>query len=369
MTGLLTVRHPVRPLSGRATVSVVVPCFNYARFLPQSVGSALDQEGVEVNVIVVDDASTDESAAVARRLAAADERVAVLVNDVNVGAVDTFNRGLAEARGEFVVRLDADDLLTPGSLARAIALMQALPAVGLVYGHPLHFHGDDLPPARTTATGWLVWKGQHWLASRCQQGSNVITSPEVVMRRSVVDVVGGQRDLAHTHDMEMWLRISAHADVAYVLGADQAWHRDHAESLSMKAADPLVILGEIRDAFDVLFEGESESIADAERLHASARRAVADDALDYAQRRLDKGLVDERVRDLRRFAVECAPGVRSSPLWTRQHRQIERPGSAAVQRLIGVPRRLRRRRDEIVRQRRWNRTGVYESLKWGRGGR
>ncbi|WP_152545422.1 glycosyltransferase family 2 protein [Microbacterium sp. CH12i] len=369
MTRLRTARYPVRPQSSNPTVSVVIPCFNYARFLPQSVGSALDQEGVEVNVIIVDDASPDESGDVARRLAAADERIAVFVNEVNRGAVATFNRGLAEAHGEFVVRLDADDLLTPGSLARAIAVMQAFPDVGLVYGHPLHFDNEDLPPARTSATGWLIWKGQDWLASRCQQGSNVITSPEVVMRRSVVDVVGGQRDLAHTHDMEMWLRISAHADVAYVLGADQAWHRDHAGSLSMKAADPLVILGEIRDAFDVLFEGESESIADAQRLHKSARRAVAEDALVYAQRRLDKGLVDERVHGLREFAVECSPDVRSSPLWTRQQRQIEHPSGGSVQRLRGLPRRLLRRRDDVARRRRWHCTGVYERLELGREGR
>ena len=66
------------------------------------------------------------------------------------------------------------------------------------------------------------------------------------MRRSIIDRIGGQRPLAHTHDMEMWLRIAAYADVAYVNGAYEAWHREHAASLSKKAEDRLVILTEIR---------------------------------------------------------------------------------------------------------------------------
>ncbi len=71
--------HRPRPLSTRPTVSVVVPCYRYGHFLPAAVASVLDQDGVDVDVIVVDDASTDGSADVARGLAAADGRVRVLV--------------------------------------------------------------------------------------------------------------------------------------------------------------------------------------------------------------------------------------------------------------------------------------------------
>src|SRR5664279_5125758 len=115
--------------------------------------------------------------------------------------------------------------------------MRSLPSVGLVYGHPLHFWGKHLPKARTTPSGWLHWRGLDWLRARCEAGNNVITSPEVLMRASVVARVGGQRDLAHTHDMEMWFRIAAFSDVVYILGADQAWHRVHEQSLSMTNRD------------------------------------------------------------------------------------------------------------------------------------
>ena len=202
------------------SVSIVIPCYNYARYLPDAVGSVLSQSGVAVDVIIVDDSSTDHSLAVAYGLSTSEPRVQVVAHSTNAGPVQTFNDGLARARGEFLVRLDADDLLTPGSLARSVAVMRQYPSVGLVYGHPLHFSGLELPSARTKPTRWTIWPGRQWLRDRCRDGWNVITSPEVLMRSSVVERVGGQKYLDHTHDMEMWLRLSAYSDVAYIHGAD-----------------------------------------------------------------------------------------------------------------------------------------------------
>ncbi|HWI31343.1 MAG TPA: glycosyltransferase family 2 protein [Microbacterium sp.] len=354
------------PHDGRegATVTVVIPCFNYARFLPQAVDSVLTQEGVTVDVIVVDDASTDESVSVAERLAAADPRVRVVKNERNRGAVETFNRGLADARGEFLVRLDADDMLTPGSLRRAAAVMQRLPGVGLVYGHPIHFEGDALPAPRIVARSWTVWSGRDWLQARCVDGSNVITSPEVLMRRSVIDVVGGQRPLAHTHDMEMWLRIAAHSDIAYIVGADQAWHRDHADSLSTKAEHPLLILTEVRDAFDVLFDGLGADYEGADELRARAHRAIALEALAHASRDLDRGRSSGDVDKLLRFADETDATIGETALRRRLERRTrsDRGLPSFVIAATGIFPRLRRRMRQRVRDRRWSATGVYEPL-------
>lgn len=356
------VRLTPLPPRGEATVSVVIPCYNYAQYVEQAVRSALTQVGVTVEVIIVDDASTDDSLAVVRRLAEADARIRVLANETNRGPVATFNRGLAAATGEFLVRLDADDLLTPAALLRAVAVMQNLPDVGLVYGHPLHFrHGRG--PARTHATAWTVWEGRTWLAARCASGDNVITSPEVVVRRSILDRVGGQRDLAHTHDMEHWLRIAAHADVTYLEGCDQAWHREHDASLSTSAQEPPVFLREVNAAFETL----CDSIRGAEHLRRSARRAVALAALGYARRDLDRGVVSEAAEKLRDLALELFPGVGE----TREGRAFETAWQrattwpAVAARLVGLlPRAIRRSRVD-ARWERWARTGVYEPLRIG----
>ena len=211
--------RPRRQHDSRApsTVSVIIPCFNYARFLPTSVRSALSQTGVEVDVVIVDDASTDGAVDVARRLAAEHPAVRVLAHETNQGPATTFNDGLELASGEFLVRLDADDMLTPGALARATALARAYPSVGLVYGHPRHFDNEP-PPPRTAVRSWTVWPGRQWLADRCRNGLNVITAPEVVMRSSVVERVGGQQPLVYSHDLEMWMRIAAFSDVGRVDG-------------------------------------------------------------------------------------------------------------------------------------------------------
>ncbi|WP_203135833.1 glycosyltransferase family 2 protein [Microbacterium sp. JZ31] len=349
-----------KPPLRQATVTVVIPCFNYARYVEQAVHSALNQGGVTVEVIVVDDASTDDSLAVLRRLAEEDPRVHVLANETNRGPVATFNRGLAAATGEYLVRLDADDLLTPGALLRAAAVLQHLPEVGLVYGHPLHFlHGRG--PARTKATGWTVWQGRAWLATRCASGDNVITSPEVVMRRSVLDEIGGQRDLAHTHDMEHWLRIAAHADVAYLEGCDQAWHREHEGSLSTRADEPIVFLREANAAFETL----CDQLSGAEDLRLAARRGVALAALRYARRDVDRGRISEVAELLRDLALELDAGVlatREGGAFASAWRRASTWPHAAA-RISGLVPLVRRRRWSDARWRRWRRTGVYEPLR------
>ncbi len=357
-------RRKIRPVpsatdASGATVTVVIPCFNYARYLPQAVRSVLSQEGVRVDVIVVDDASTDASLSVARGLVSDDSRVSVLGHARNKGPVDTFNDGLARATGEFLVRLDADDLLTPRSLARAVAVMRAYPSVGLVYGHPLHFSGDTLPPARASPTGWTIWPGRQWLAARCASGLNVITSPEVLMRRSVVDALGGQRPLAHTHDMEMWLRLSAFCDVAYVHGVDQAWHRDHAESLSARKVDAFRDLLERRDAFDTLFAGPAGTLPEAAVLHGRAMRALAADALELASRQFDRPEPDlDYVGTLREIAMSLVPDARTVHGWAGLEKRIAMGAPRAARDPLFFAERVMRGIAGRWRRHRWHRTGA-----------
>lgn len=358
------IRHDPQPVRPGATVTVVIACYNYEHYLPQAVASALDQRDVAVDVVIVDDRSTDGSLAVARTLAEGESRITVIASERNGGAVAAFNRGLAEAKGEFLVRLDADDLLTPGALGRAVAVMQQLPEVGLVYGHPIHFEGSALPPARTEPTAWTVWDGAQWMALRCVRGSNVITSPEVVLRRSVVDEVGGLRPLRHAHDMEWWLRIATRADVAYLRGVDQAWHREHAASLSTTAAEPRQILGEVRNAFDALFDGLDADFADRARLQAGYRRALAGMALAYARTDLDRGRVTDDVHALLAYARETDPSIVHTRDYIRTAWRAEHPPRVpALTRVRGAGSRLRRRLTYVRAERRWRRTGLYEPLR------
>lgn len=342
-----------------ATVSVVIPCYNYARYLNDAVVSALEQPDVDVNVIVVDDKSRDDSLEVANALAHRDNRVTVIAHEVNSGPVKTFNDGLAQASGEFLVRLDADDMLTPGALSRAVQVMRAYPSVGLVYGHPLHFAADPPPPARTVPPRWTIWPGVDWLTDRCRAGTNVITSPEVVMRRRVVDFVGGQQNLAHTHDMEMWLRIAAFSDVAYIHGVDQAWHRDHPNSLSATKVDVLKDLHERRDCFDVLFTGIAGTLPQADKLHRMAMMALATDAVELASRQYDRAVADlNLVEAYIGVAHELVENVESIPGWAGLQRRMVMGPSKSHRHPSFVAHRFLRGLVGMYRRRRWHRTGV-----------
>lgn len=353
-------RAQVRPATRLATVSVVIPCYNYARYLPEAVNSALSQAGVVVDVIVVDDRSSDNSLEVARQLAAANPRITVIAHEINYGAVKTFNDGLAVAEGEYLVRLDADDLLTPGSLLRSVAVMQRFPSVGLVYGHPIHFTDPLRKAHRDQPTSWTVWPGRDWLETRCRTGTNVITSPEVLMRRAVVDIVGGQMPLAHTHDMEMWLRMAAFCDVAYIKGADQAWHREHPKSLSAMEVDPLRDVMERRDAFETLFSGIAGQIPQADAFCGKARLAVASGAVKLAINRYDCGYLDaSEIAKLREIATAMVADVKALPDWRSLERRMVLGAKGTRRDLRCIIERVARGISGRYSRWKWHRTGEW----------
>lgn len=360
-----------------ATVSVVIPCYNYADYLRQAVSSALDQDGVNVDVIIVDDASTDDSARVARGLAAMDSRVQVLTHEHNRGAVCTYNTGLERITGEFTVRLDADDMLTPGSLLRSTTVARHFPTVGLVYGHPVHFieardskvvqsgwgrpvviEPGTRPPFRPVPRRWTIWPGRDWLAERCQTGLNVITSPEVLMRSSIVKSTGGQLPLPHTHDMEMWMRIANYSDIAFIEGADQAWHREHDRSLSGAIPSVRAQLVEQQAAFDLLFENLPQS-SENKILHTSARRALSRMAIREAVSQLDRGRATiDSVEELQCFADAAYPKIRRTRDWKTLRMRLALQRRWPVHRspfaTAAIIRRLQHQQSQI----RWKRHGT-----------
>lgn len=341
----------------RHRVSVIIPCYNYARFLPTSIGSALSQDDVDVEVIVVNDASTDDSLLVATHYARTDSRVQVVDNLENLGHVRTFNAGYARATGDFIVRLDADDLLTEGSLARALALFENFPEVGLVYGHPRHFTTEQPPSARSGRITWTVWDGRSWVRERCRRGVNCITTPEAIVRASVMAGVGPlNTNLRFAQDMEMWLRVAAVSDVARLDDVDQALHRDHDASMSVnEGAGILTDLIERRQVFRELFKATGERFDDLCELDRDYRRALAHEAIGRVGHAWDRGRYDPAAAaELVAFAQTTFPegGSRWDAVLTRVARE------RAARDPMALARVARRRMGEELAYLRWTRTGL-----------
>src|SRR4051794_33278755 len=117
-------------------VDVIVPCYKYAHFLRECVESVLNQP-VDVRVLILDDASPDDTPGVAAGLIARDRRVEYRRHEVNRGHIATYNEGIDWASGEYMLLLSADDLVTPGAFGRAVRLMDEHRDVGLTYGRAI----------------------------------------------------------------------------------------------------------------------------------------------------------------------------------------------------------------------------------------
>jgi glycosyltransferase involved in cell wall biosynthesis len=345
-----------------ATVSVIIPCFNYGRFLDGCLRSVLTQRGVSVRVLVIDDRSTDDSADVAARVCAPDDRVEFRAHRVNAGLIATANEGLEWADCEHVMLLSADDLLVPGALWRASTIMTRNPNVGLVYGRALEApENRPLPTSSGRWRGTTIWRGRDWIRIRCRTAHNAMSSPTVLVRNRVQREVGGyDPGLHHTSDLNMWLRVAAVADVAYVRGAPQAIYRVLGESMSRTLGGPIVDFVERRNAFDSWLAHSPARVSEADLLVMRARRALARQALWRASRTVDHGVTEEQrhVDELVAFALDTFPGARRLPEWHglklrrrfgpgRSRMLLPFAATGAAHRLSGVASRAR-----------WRATGV-----------
>jgi GT2 family glycosyltransferase len=302
------------------TVSVVIPCYKYGHFLEKAVASVLDdQAGVDVRVLIIDDASPDDSAEVARRIAAQDPRVETIVHAENKGNIATYNEGLLEwADGDYCALLSADDRLTPGALRRARDFLDSHPTAGFVYGRALWVvDGDPDPAPRTTPRSASIWPGQWWLGRRFKDGENPITSPEVVMRTSVLKRVGAFDPLLpHAGDMELWMRLAANADVGFLRGVDQAFYRLHQTNMR-KGFDVLRDLEERRRVFKTVLDRDGDSLPERDQLCHAAHASLGREALWAAGRIRLRGDADQQsqVNALLGFATDCSPGLRQHPAY------------------------------------------------------
>jgi len=300
-------------------VDVIIPCYNYGHYLPGCVRSVLGQEGVDVRVLIIDDASPDGSGAVAEDLARQDVRVQARRHAVNRRHIATYNEGLDWAAGDYLLLLSADDLLAPGALRRAAQALDAHPEVGLVYGRQVLF--SDAPPAVTdpaaTESGPRILTGSEFLEWCCRSGQNPVSTPTAVVRTALQKRVGGYlAELPHPADMELWLRLAAHAAVA-VIDADQAYKRMHPTNMQHQyLASALGDLPHRHAALEALFRDHGGRIAGADRLRARAARALAEEAFWSASKAFDRGDVTACQQCLD-YATGLDPGLRNWRPWTR----------------------------------------------------
>jgi len=298
-------------------VDVIVPCYNYGPMLEDCVRSILSQEAVAVRVIIMDDASSDSTEMVGTRLAADDPRVEYRRHAVNVGNIRTYNEALGYVTGDYCMILSADDLLTPGSLARATRVMDAHPEIGLAYGRDITFRHSPPADAARHATGgdYRIFHYAEFLERSCRLGHTPIQAPTAIVRTSLHREIGDYMvELPHAGDTEIWLRMAAHAAVCE-LDADQAFRRLHANNMSLSFAQ-LGRFEQQKKAFDAHFAQYREARPEIAHLEALVNRTIAEAAVWSGAHAFDAGQGDACDRFLR-FAAATCPGIEGWDVWRR----------------------------------------------------
>lgn len=184
------------------TVSVIVPAFNTRAYVGAAIASALKQTGVEVEVLVCDDGSTDGTGAVLEEWARRDPRVRVFAHPQSCGCAAARNTGLAAARGRYFAFLDSDDEWEPEFLSTQLRAFDAFPDASVVTGNAVSRGGPfdgrplrspDHPPRRLS----LLEIIEH------EDAVNIMS----VFKREVCERIGGfDPELRHSEDYDFWLR-------------------------------------------------------------------------------------------------------------------------------------------------------------------
>jgi len=191
-------------------VSVVIPAYNAIAYLPESVESAINQTFTDLEVLIIDDGSSDQTVEWASQIT--DPRVK-LISQKNKGLSGARNTGIAHAQGEYVALLDADDIWEPTKLEKQVRCLEDDPAVGLVdtWAVLVDEQGKSTGEVIGSSTEGNVWQRLVEFQTVCCCGSTSL------IRRSCFETVGVfDQDLRFFEDLDIFIRIAAHYSFAFV---------------------------------------------------------------------------------------------------------------------------------------------------------
>lgn len=215
-------------MSSLPRVTVLMPVFNTARFLPATLRSLTSQTFGDFEALVIDDGSKDDTAAVMARCD--DPRIVFIPHDGNAGLAARLNEGLARARSPLVARLDGDDIMHPERLARQVAVLDASPELAVLGTNKVNIDEEgrystaNFSPASAVQIAWYL----------CFD--NPFCHPSVMFRREVVwERLGGyDASLRYSEDFDMWARVERAGYRSTILDEVLMAYRRHTSGMTSR---------------------------------------------------------------------------------------------------------------------------------------
>ena len=307
-------------------VTVYIPCRNYGRFLQHAVESVFTQLYTNWELIIVDEASTDESAPIAQALCRQHpEKTTFIQNEQPMGLQRLANTVLSLAKGKYMVRLDADDWFDECALLLMVAKLEANPDIGLVYGN--YFYTD--PQGKV-----IGMERRHKLEVEDIAGHLPPHGACTMFLTRALKVVGGYSEDVDAQDgWELWYKLYTRIGAAN-LDVPLFYYRQHGDSLSRDAKRLLVARSRIFDRISQTLEGDFKpcnvavipvresypgfegvpyrkyqgnsllerairSAADSDKIDTVIVASQSQEVLDFARQLEDEGIVPKHLRMLR----------------------------------------------------------------------
>jgi cellulose synthase/poly-beta-1,6-N-acetylglucosamine synthase-like glycosyltransferase len=188
-------------------VSVVIPAYNAAQFLPATITSVQQQSFSDWELLIINDGSTDDTVAVIRQYQEIDHRIH-LINQINQGVSTTRNLGVANSKGKFIAFLDADDQWLPNKLEQHLKHFQSHPRLGVSFSQVEILTPTGEPTGQVSSSRLTNLKPEHLLSE-----NPTTTTSNWVVRKEVFAQVGGFcPDMSYSEDLELLLRVMCTGD-------------------------------------------------------------------------------------------------------------------------------------------------------------
>lgn len=182
-------------------VSVIIPCYNAEKYLRESVESIMNQSYVNLEIICIDDCSTDDTLAILEKLASKDARVKVLHNSKNMKIASSLNRGLEYSTGEYIARMDADDIALPDRIEKQVNYLEKNKETDIcgTWCEKIDSEGKHI--------GKIIYPLLHNDLKVMLLFNSCFAHPTIMFRRAIYLSVGGYKDIMPVEDLEYWIRI------------------------------------------------------------------------------------------------------------------------------------------------------------------